>query len=506
MSLSRREFLVTTASALAASSLSRVAYTAAAGEIDVVVIGAGLSGLETALTLEENGLNVLLLEGRQRIGGRVYTLFEVPGHPEVGGNTIAAAYGRMIAAGQKHGVEVVNLAPRLLGRGTQELYIDGRHVPLKDWPSHPRNPFSAGMKQLPPWAWADAMFRQHMPFKDLERWSDPAYSKYDVSVHDFLKSKGATEEMIRLGFDTNIAYGTTSRDVSLLTQAFADYWQQVNRGAVYAFSRTGGANEAAASNVAPGAPGAPPSIFIGAYAGGNQNLTDAMAKRVKGDLLRGKRVVAIDTRANGAAVRCEDGSSYKAKAVVCSMPFSTLRHVALDPLPPVAQLSAIQTLGYIPITQTHIVPKKPFWKEDGLNPSMWTDGVAGMVLAQRFGKTDDEVTSLTVWARGLNALYVDRLGAEGAKRAIVAELERLRPAAQGALEVAKIHSWALDPFSAGDWAIFEPGQVTAYANALAKPHQRLFFCGEHTSVASRGMEGALESAERVSLEVLDALG
>jgi monoamine oxidase len=41
---------------------------------------------------------------------------------------------------------------------------------------------------------------------------------------------------------------------------------------------------------------------------------------------------------------------------------------------------------------------------------------------------------------------------------------------------------------------------------MALPHQRLFFCGEHTAVGSRGIEGAFESAERVSLEVLSAVG
>jgi monoamine oxidase len=41
---------------------------------------------------------------------------------------------------------------------------------------------------------------------------------------------------------------------------------------------------------------------------------------------------------------------------------------------------------------------------------------------------------------------------------------------------------------------------------MAMPHQRLFFCGEHTALGSRGFEGAFESAERVSLEVLTALG
>jgi monoamine oxidase len=505
MSISRRHFVASTAALTAAATLPRVAYTAAAGDPDVIVIGAGLSGLETALTLEENGLRVLLLEGRRRIGGRMYTLFDLPGHPEVGGNTIANAYGRCIAAAAKHGVEVVNLAPRLFAnRAGQELYLGGEHIALKDWAAHPKNPFAGDMKQLPPWTWSDAMFRQHMPFKDLQNWYDPKYAQYDISVHDFLTSKGATDEMLHLGYDTNIAYGTTSQDVSLLTQAFADYWQAVNRGAVSGLSRTG-ATPPPGSNPAGGGGGVPPGLLVGAFKGGNQNLPIAMSKRLKGDLLQGKRVAAIDVTESGATVACADGTSYRARAVVCSMPFSTLRSVAIHPLPPSAQWKAIQTLGYIPITQFHIVPKKPFWQVDGLSPSMWTDSPLGMVLAQKFGKTDDEVTSLTVWCRGANGYFIDRFGIEEGKRMIVAEFEKLRPAAKGLLEVRGVHSWSADPFSAGDWAIFQPGQVTAFQSEMAKSHQRLFFCGEHTSVGSRGMEGALESAERVSLEVLNAV-
>jgi monoamine oxidase len=60
-------------------------------EADFIVIGAGLSGLESARTLEENGLRVTVLEGRQRIGGRLYTLLDLPGQPEVGGNTVSRA-------------------------------------------------------------------------------------------------------------------------------------------------------------------------------------------------------------------------------------------------------------------------------------------------------------------------------------------------------------------------------------------------------------------------------
>jgi monoamine oxidase len=484
VSITRRDFVATTAAAATLAGLGPRLRAAGNGDPDVIVIGAGLSGLETALTLEENGYSVRVLEGRRRIGGRMYTLFDLPGHPEVGGNSIANAYGRSIAAAQRNGVEVVNVAERLMAnRAGQALFIGGEHVKLADWAEHPRNPFTGEARKLPPWSWGDAMFKQHMPFRDLGNWHDAAHAQHDISVHEFLSSKGATDAQIRLGYDTNISYGTTSRDVSLLQQASADHWQAVNRGA-------------AASG----------KLLIGVFKGGNQNLPLAMARRLKGDLLQGKRVVAIATSAEGATVTCSDGSRHRAKAVVCSMPFSTLRDVALDPLPPSLQHKAIQTLGYIPITQFHIIPKKPFWETDGLAPSMWTDGPLGMVLAQRSGKTDAEVTSLTVWCRGLNGLFIDRFGIEEGKHMILDEFARLRPASKGLLTVGAVHSWTADPFSAGDWAIFQPGQVRELRAAMALPHQRLFFCGEHTATGSRGIEGALESAERVSLEVLGALG
>jgi monoamine oxidase len=272
------------------------------------------------------------------------------------------------------------------------------------------------------------------------------------------------------------------------------------------FSRTGAAN---AQGVA--TPAAPPAasmdgVLIGMIKDGNERLTQAMVKRLKGDVLQGKRVVAIETSATGGKVRCADGTSYRAKAVVCTMPFSTLRHVAIDPLPPARQLGAITKLGYIPITQFHLVAKQPFWEQDGLSPSMWTDGPLGLVLAQRFFGKENEVTSLTVWCRGNNGLFIDRFGIEGGKQLILDEFARLRPASKGKLSVAAVHSWTADPFSAGDWAIYEPGQVTGFQNVVAQPHERLYFAGEHTAVGSRGVEAALESAERATLEVLGALG
>ena len=60
---------------------------------DVIVVGAGLSGLNAALILESAGLKVTVLEGRDRIGGRVQSLRNIPGNPEVGGTAFAPGKG-----------------------------------------------------------------------------------------------------------------------------------------------------------------------------------------------------------------------------------------------------------------------------------------------------------------------------------------------------------------------------------------------------------------------------
>ena len=129
------------------------------------------------------------------------------------------------------------------------------------------------------------------------------------------------------------------------------------------------------------------------------------------------------------------------------------------------------------------------------------DGARAIALT---AEGDGKTYVMRVGGAGRGWSYIQRFGTEAGKQLIISEFERLRPASKGLLSVAAVHSWTTDPFSAGDWAIFQPGQVRELRAAIATPHQRLFFCGEHTAIGSRGMEGALESAERVSLEVLAA--
>jgi len=464
------------ASAVAAGPLRpRAARAGAPAQLDAIVLGAGVSGLNTAWLLEQQGLKVLVLEGRKRVGGRVHTLFDQPGVPEMGFNSMAAGYGRGIDAARRAGVELYDISPRL-AKNKLELVLGGRVLSRGEWAAAPINPFPDARKSMMPWEIAGGLMHQNNPLTDWMQWTDPKNAALDISFHDFLKAQGLSDAAIHLAVDTAPYYGGSAYDISALMYAFTDGWTK--------------------AQVALGSQSL-------AVRGGNGKLPIGMAKLLKGDLLFDKEAVGVSSDATGATVVCRDGSSYRAKTVICALPFSTLRHLKIDPVLTGVQAEAVETIPYQAISLAFLTVKSPFWETDKLSPSMWTDSMAATVVAQRFGQTDDEVTGLVVTARGERAGYWDRLGRETAIARIIADIEAIRPAAKDQLVGAAYHSWALEPFNAGDWAYFAPGQVMRFANAMSAPAGRVHFCGEHTATGNRGLEGALESSERVALEVLN---
>lgn len=444
---------------------------------DVLVIGAGLSGLASALMLEEAGLDVQVVEGNNRIGGRIYTRFDLPGYPEVGGSSFGAGYGRVLDAARRMELPVVEYTERLSRHRQLELVIHRQIVKPEEWPSSPLNRLPSPLREWMPWEMAGIAMQGRNPLQASDDWRSPANATYDVSMYDFLSQRGVPEEVIRLGFSVNPYFGTSAHDVSALQYCFNQAWV------------------AGQAKIAP---------HIYSILGGNQRLPLAMSERLKRPVDTQREVVAISNTDGGAEVACADGSIYRSRRVVCSLPYSVLRTIRLDPVLRGDHAIAVSTLSYMINTMIFFRARRPFWEEDGMSPTMWTDGMLGTVMAQRFGASDDEVTAISVNPRGHWAAYLDRLPRAEAIKRVIAEIEAIRPQARGALECTGYHSWNQDPFAAGDWAIFAPGQISRFGSAMASVHENIHFCGEHTAVANRGMEGAMESAERVAIEILSA--
>ena len=95
---------ITRRTTLRVAAVSAATFTTrkarAASEPDVIVVGAGLAGLCAATLLEGQGLKFLVLEGRERVGWRVYTLYNLPSQPSRMPGEIANPLGRIHFAGE----------------------------------------------------------------------------------------------------------------------------------------------------------------------------------------------------------------------------------------------------------------------------------------------------------------------------------------------------------------------------------------------------------------------
>jgi monoamine oxidase len=451
---------------------------AASARSDVIVVGAGLAGLNAALELEQAGLDVRVLEAQHRVGGRIHSMRQLGGTAEAGGTYVGAGYARVIDTARRFGVELVDVTPVLEFFREQDLVLGTETIRQADWPTHPANPFPPADKTHMPWNYHRVLTMRENPLSSPTEWLDPRFARLDVSAHEWLTGLGLSERAIEIAYGINVSFGRDARDVSALLLLF--------RGAFSKAQRT-----------------LAPKGSLGYTArNGVQRIPEAMAAALRGGVELGRAVTSISLERDRATVRCAGGETFGARHVIASLPLGVLRRIAIDPPLPESQADAVARVPSQPLTQVYLAPRSRFWERDGFAPSLFTDSRAGMIAAARNGEDPREVTSITAWITGDQASALDRLSPAAAGQTVIEEIGRIRPAARGELELIGLHSWGADQHALGAWAYFRPGEVTRFAGRIGAAHGRLHFCGEHLAVENRGMEGAMESGERAAREVL----
>lgn len=464
----RRSALKLIGSAGAAATLPAglTACGSGAPDAQVIVIGAGLAGLNAAFLLEQQGVDVLVLEGSDRIGGRVFTYRDGADYVDMGGSELSVkSYARVLDMIERLDIQVRPWA----GAGIEFAYhINGQTVAPTDWPTSKANKLAGPARNTPPLFLSGMLLPRPSPLSHPGAWLEPTAAEFDIPFGAFLRQNGADAEMQRLigaGFEAD-----SLDDVSLLWRLRTQKFNEVS----------GGLDD------------------LRNIDGGMGRVTDGMAGLLRREVRMNTEVVGIGTHRDGVEVEDSSGVTYRAQFAVCTIPLPLLRRVRLDPLLSGAQAAAVDKMPYGNHTDVFMNIREPFWDEDGLPSSMWTDTSLGTVLRMSWGGIG--YLWLAINGRA-NLPWRDKSDAD-IMQAVMTELGRIRPSTVGRVEPLVVQNWSSGRWTGGHLAYMGPGQVTEFGTALTRPHGRIYFAGEHASQTALGMEGAMESGERAAVDIL----
>jgi len=440
----------------------------------VVVIGAGLSGLNAAMLLEEMGYDVEVLEASDRIGGRLHTRDDIEGRPEAGGYSIASSYARILDRCRQLDVA---LNPQGARVGGWSLNVGGTNLLPEQWETASVNKTVGPERTILPWQ-LEGWYRKKLPeLSDMEAWRTPEAYPFDIPTAELFANYGASPEAIHL-MEWN--YNAPNfQELSGVTPA--------RRAAVIR----------AISN---------PSSTGGVFnmTNGSARLPEAMAKALKTTVKLNTPVRAIDQTGSPVKVSTDEGE-YLADFVICTAPFSAAKDIKFSPALPNPISKAVNDSAYVQTSVVHLKPTKRYWEDDGLPAAMWTDGPIGRVFKFWDDPGIRDSDNLTIWVTGDACEAFDIMSYSERSQFIKSELARMRPASEGKIEIVGEDMWNQNPYARGAYHMFTPGQVKAFGAHLTDPVDRLYFAGEHTAVLMVGMEAAMESGEFAAISVADRI-
>ena len=436
---------------------------------DVIVVGAGASGLKAATELANLGRSVLVLEANARVGGRMKR-GEVAGRvADFGGQWVGKGHDVLLAEARRFGIETYpqyesgKTVLQLLGKVTQ---FTG---------NVPRMPFLSLLELAriqSRWDRDGATVPAHAP------WDAPKAALWDSMTLDSWIQKNVHTKTAR-AFARLVPRGAWAIDASQISYLWFVDALRSNGGLEYFM-------------------GVKDGMLDAKFKGGMQQIAQRLADALGDRLILGAPVSKIAQDNDGVKITTSKGE-FTARFVIVTAPPAAAARITYEPHLPSSRDGLHQRMPAGSIVKIVIVYKTPFWREDGFNGQVATDDTLGLVYDD---VRDDGAGVLIAFIEGRHAVELSAAGKDARREKVIASLVRyFGPKAKEVVGYDD-NDWALEPYVHGYVSSMAPGTMTRFGKALREPCGRIHWAGSETSEEYAGcIEGALRSGIRVAQEV-----
>ncbi|MDQ6820150.1 MAG: flavin monoamine oxidase family protein [Actinomycetota bacterium] len=479
--ISRREALLgagaATAAAVAQASPAAGRRQTPIRTTEVVVVGAGLAGLTAATDLHRAGHSVVVLEARDRVGGRTLNHSLGEGHVvEVGGQWVGPGQDRIHARAKGVGVKTF----KTYVKGSQLLEYQGAVTRFR------------GL--IPPLPSADADDFNNLLSKIVSLtatvplgrpWTAPGAAELDAQTAETFKLANSSTPGARFLLDLVVraVFAAEPRDLSLLHMLF---YLRSGSGIINLTSTAGGAQD---------------SRFVG----GSQLVSIRMAARLGKRVVLNAPVLRIAQSRGGVIVTTEAGS-WRAKRVIVALAPALAGRIAYEPSLPALRDQLTQRVPHGSVIKVEAVYPEPFWRAQGLSGSAYSDR-SPIQFTYDNSPPGGHPGVLLGFVAGSQARRLGTISAPARRRAVLSSLVSLFGARAGRPRMVIEHNWSAEEYTRGCYAGFlPPGVWSDYGRALRAPVGRIHWAGTETAEVFNGyMDGAVRSGERAAAEVFSAL-
>jgi monoamine oxidase len=441
-------------------------------DVDVVVVGAGFAGLTAARRLKVRGVSVLVLEARDRVGGRSVNHFLGDGQPiDVGGQWVGPGQDRLLALAGEMGVATFPT----YNRGWHLLLYRGRLLRHRGLipPAIPPNVLADFLQ-------AQLRLDRMARLVPLDRpWRAKLAPQWDSTTLDswMRRSVYTAGGRALMRMATTAVFSAEPGDLSLLHVLFYTHSAGLSRSLMKAQQWR--------------------------FVGGSQEVAVRLSKALSDDIRLSAPVRSIETTRDGAVVTAA-GLQARCRRVVVAVPPVLAGRIDYSPALPADRDHLTQTAPMGSVIKILAVYDHPFWRERGLSGQ--ASGDEGLVRVT-FDNTPPSGSPgvLVAFAEAGDARQLARLSTAQRRSEVLQCLRRyFGEQADDPVEYIE-KDWTSERWTRGCYgAFFPPGVWTGYGPALRRPIGPLHWAGSETSQTWAGyIEGAIRSGERVADEISD---